>query len=97
VPLTSGGEFGKAYDLRVASYLIWSFNTPALSVIEGAKRLGLDIEPLGFDTERRADLISMPENLVMHVANTQDVSRRGDRFARLLLESSNDASRKMLR
>lgn len=90
------GEFGKAYDLRVTSYLIWSFNTPSLSVIEGAKRLGLDIEPLGFDTDRRQDLISNPENLVMHVANTQEVSKQGTRFSRLLLESSNDASNKLL-
>lgn len=91
------GEFGKAHDLRVTSYLIWSFNTPALSIIEGAKRLGLDIEPIGFDTDRRTDLISMPENLVMHVANTQEVSRRGNRFAQLMLKSSNDASLKILK
>jgi hypothetical protein len=91
------GEFGKAHDLQVTSYLIWSFNTPSLSIIEGAKRLGLDIQPLGFDTDRRADLISVPENLVMHVANTQEVSRRGNQFARILLESSNNASLKVFK
>lgn len=89
-------EFGKAYDLRVASYLIWSFTTPAPGVVEGARGLGLDIEVLGFDTARRADLIAMPENLVAHVANTLEVSRREKRFAHALIESGQDLSRKML-
>ena len=91
------GEFGKAHDLRVTSYLIWSFYTPTPSIIAGAKRLGLDIEPLGFDTDRRQDLITNPENLVMHVANTLEVSRRGNHFARLLLESSSEASIKAIK
>lgn len=89
-------EFGKAYDLRVASYLIWSFMTPTQRVVEGARRLGLDLVSLGFDTPLRADLIAMPENLVAHVANTLEVSKREERFARVLLESGQDASHKML-
>jgi hypothetical protein len=89
-------EFGKAHDLRVASYLIWSFTTPSPRVVEGAKRLGLDVEVLGFDTTRRADLIARPEILVSHVANTLEVSRRGKRFAQALIESGQDASGKML-
>jgi len=89
-------EFGKAYDLRVTSYLIWSFTTPSPKIVEGAKRLGLDVEALGFDTARRADLIAMPEILVAHVANTLEVSRRGKRFAQTLIESGKDISNKML-
>jgi hypothetical protein len=58
--------------------------------------LGLDIEVLGFDTARRADLIAMPESLVAHVANTLEVSRREKRFAHALIESGQDVSRKML-
>jgi len=89
------GEFGKAHDLRVTSYLIWSFSTPSAKVIEGAKRLGIDVVPLGFDTERRDDLISNPENLVMHVANTQEVCKRENHFAQILLESSKEVSSKI--
>jgi len=90
------GEFGKAHDLRVTSYLIWSFYTPHARVIEGAKRMGLDIIPLGFDTSLRIALISNPENLVMHVANAQEVCRRENRFARVLLESSKETSSKII-
>ena len=50
-------EFGKAYDLKVTSYLIWSFFTPSERAIRGAKALGLDLEPLGFDTDMREELI----------------------------------------
>jgi hypothetical protein len=89
------GEFGKAHDLRVTSYLIWSFSTPPMKVIEGAKRLGIDVVPLGFDTERRGDLISNPENLVMHIAKTQEVCKRENRFAQTLLESSKEVSLKV--
>jgi hypothetical protein len=89
-------EYGKAYDLRISSYLIWSFTTPSPQVISGAKRLGIDIEVLGFDTERRSDFTAIPESLVAHVANTQEVSWRENRFAHKLIESSSDFSRKIL-
>lgn len=89
------GEFGKAHDLRVTSYLIWSLTTPSQRVVRGARRLGLDIESLGFDTKRRADLMSVPENLLMHVANTQELCRRTGRFARQLEESGRIAARKL--
>ena len=89
-------EFGKAHDLRVTSYVIWSFTTPSAHVVEGARRLGLDLEILGFDTARRPDLIAMPESLVAHVANTLEVSKREKRFAQALIKTGQDISRKML-
>lgn len=93
---TIRAEFGKAHDLRVGSYLIWSFYTPSPRVVEGARRLGLDVVPLGFDTEHRRDLVTQPEALVSHVANSLDESRRGQRFARVLLEAGREADRKLL-
>lgn len=89
------GEFGKAHDLRVTSYLIWSFNTPTKKVIDGARKLGLDIETFGFDDDRRTVFISKPENLLFHVANTQEVSKRNNRFAQVVLESSNEIKEKL--
>ena len=80
-------EFGKAYDLKVSSYFIWSFITPASRIIEGAKRLGLDVMALGFDTPQRMHLIARPENLVAHVANSLNMSKRERRFAQILKES----------
>jgi hypothetical protein len=88
-------EFGKAHDLRVVSYLIGSLTSPAPKVVEGARRLGLDLVALGFDTPWRADLIKRPENLVAHVANTLAVSKREERFARKLLESGIEATLKI--
>jgi hypothetical protein len=89
-------EFGKAHDLRVTSYLIWSFTTPSGSLVEGARRLGLDLVALGFDTPFRSKLIAEPEILVAHVANTVAVSRKEAHFGRMLLISSEDISKKML-
>ena len=88
-------EFGKAHDLRIGSYLIWSFYTPNKAVIEGAKSLGLDLVSLGFDTDRRGDLIGKPENLVAHVANTLEVSKRHAGFARAQLKAGEAISKKM--
>jgi hypothetical protein len=50
-------EFGKAHDLRVTSYVIWTFYSPPPRLKAGARGLGLDLEELGFDTARRQDLI----------------------------------------
>jgi hypothetical protein len=73
-------EFGKAYDLKVSSYLMWSFVTPSKKAINGAKKLGIDLETLGIDTDMRQALIDNPEVLVSHVANTVEQSRRGARL-----------------
>jgi hypothetical protein len=89
-------EFGKAHDLRVESYFIWSFTTPKHRVIEGAKRLGLDLVALGFDTPWRKDFIEKPAILVAHVANALAVSKREKRFAVTLLKSGEDIKSKML-
>lgn len=89
-------EFGKAYDLRVATYLIWSFYSPSSGLVGGAKRLGIDLEALGFDTDYRADLIEKPEVLISHVANAQEQARKAHRFERTLQETSEQVRRKLL-
>lgn len=88
-------EFGKAYDLKVTSYLIWSLTSPSPRAVAGARRLGLDLVALGFDTPQRPDLISKPEHLVAHVANTLEVSKREARFAHALLESGQQTALKI--
>ena len=88
-------EFGKAHDLKVTSYLIWSFYTPAPKVVTGARRLGLDLVALGFDTEQRSALIENSENLVSHVANTVEWSKHENHFAAALLKSGQEVTRKM--
>ena len=89
-------EFGKGYDLKVTSYLIWSFITPNKRAIEGAKRLGLDLEALGFDTDMRGQLIKSPEVLVSHVANTIEASKREKRFTQVLRSTADKVDRKIL-
>ncbi|MBA3017463.1 MAG: hypothetical protein KJ550_09610 [Proteobacteria bacterium] len=73
-------EFGKAYDLKVSSYLMWSFVTPSKGAIDGAKKLGIDLEPLWVDDDMREALIDNPDVLVSHVANTVEQSRKGARL-----------------
>jgi len=93
---TVRSEFGKAHDLRVATYLIWSFYSPTHRVVEGARGLGIDLEVLGFDTNRRADLLGSPEALISRVAYAQEQARREQRFAISLEEASQEARRKLL-
>jgi hypothetical protein len=73
---TVRSEFGKAHELRVATYLIWSFYSPTPRVVAGARGLGIDLEALGFDTNRRADLVQSPEALISRVAYAQEQARR---------------------
>jgi hypothetical protein len=89
-------EFGKAFDLKVESYLIWSFSTPPAYLIEGAKRLGLELAALGFDTARREELISNPENLLSHVANTLNFSRQERLFAKTIIITGQEMGLKLL-
>ena len=93
---TIRSEFGKAHDLRVATYFIWSFYTPSAKVVEGARGLGIDLEALGFDSEWRPDLLAKPEALISHVAHAQEQARRVQRFAGVLEHAARQARRKLL-
>ena len=88
-------EFGKAHDLRVATYLIWSFYSPATRIVAGARGLGIDLEALGFDSERRADLLKNPDILISHVAHTQEQMQRAQHFALALEEAGQQAKLKL--
>ena len=88
-------EFGKAHDLRVTAYLIWSYFSPPLDVVHGARQLGIDLEPLGFDTDRRSDLVSDPEALIARVAYQQEETGRSQRFARALAQAGSEAVAKL--
>ena len=92
---TIRSEFGKANDLRVATYLIWSFDSPTPKVVAGARRLGIDLEALGFDSERRDDLLKSPVALISHVAISLEHSRRTQRFAHALEAAGQEATRKL--
>jgi len=58
--------------------------------------LGIDLEALGFDTDRRAGLVGSPEVLIPRVAYAQEQARREQRFAVALVEVSQEAQRKLL-
>lgn len=88
-------EFGKAHDLRVTSYIIWTFYSPPPRVKAGARGLGLDLEELGFDTARRQDLITQPQALLSHVAHTLEQARRANRFVTALEDASQEAGLKL--
>ncbi|MGD1029261.1 hypothetical protein [Candidatus Binatus soli] len=89
------GEFGKAHDLRVTSYFIWAFYAPSAHVKAGARRLGLNLEELGFDSPRRKDLITQPHALLSHVAHTLEQARQSHRFATALEDADQEARRKL--
>jgi hypothetical protein len=88
-------EFGKAHDLRVATYFIWSFYKLAPRVKAGARGLGLDIEEIGFDTPSWKDLVNRPMALLSHVSNTLEQARVSRTFARALEDASRGTQLKL--
>ena len=89
------GEFAKGFDLRVRSYFIWSFFSPSERLILGARKLGIDLTAIGFDTPARANLL-IPENLLLFVSEKIEASRTTGRFALLLEATADEVSRKLL-
>ena len=74
-------EFGKAHDLRVLSYLIWTWRTPKNYVIQGAKKLGIDLIPVGFDSILRKEFIEQPHSFFIHVSGEIKRSKSENSFA----------------
>jgi hypothetical protein len=93
---TVRSESGKAHDLRVSTYLIWSFYSPSPKVVAGAKSLGIDIEALGFDTDQRERLLREPEVLISRVAYSQEAARKAQRFAVALVKAGEQARQKLV-
>ncbi len=94
---TLRSEFGKAHDLRVVTYFIWSFYTPPKRIVDGARGLGIDLHALGLDSEWREEFLRDPELLVAHVANAQSEARSAARFAKALEAAGRDAGGKAVR
>lgn len=94
---TIRAEFGKAHDLRVATYFIWTFYSPSARLVAGARGLGLDLVALGFDTTRRRDLVTNTQALLSHVSNALLEARRAGRFAQALQAAGTEAGFKLSR
>ena len=88
-------EFAKGFDLRVRSYFIWSFFSPSERLILGARKLGVDLTAIGFDTPARENLL-IPENLLLFVSEQIEASRTTGHFALLLETTAAEVSRKLL-
>jgi hypothetical protein len=83
--VTVRSEFAKSYDLRVESYLIWSYYDVAPYVAEGATKLGLEIKLVGLAQEDRASFLD-PEVLVRNVDESITAARERRQFAARLEE-----------
>lgn len=92
---TIRAEFGKAHDLRVLSYTLWSLSAPAPRYVDGAKRLGLNLETLAFDTKAK-EWQDDARSLVNYVAGRLEDVRREERFAQLAIGSGEEISSKLL-
>ena len=89
-------EFGKGYDLRVRSYFIWTYYTPRPAIAAGAVGLRIDLQGLGFDTDRQQDLIEQPAALLSKVAHALEESRKAERFAAGVERASEEIRQKRL-
>ena len=88
-------EFGKAHDLRVLSYLIWTWRTPKDHVIQGAKKLGIDLVPVGFDSHLSKDFIVQPHSFFVHISGEIARSRSENSFAITLRKTDEELKDKL--
>lgn len=89
-------EFGKAFDLKINTYFIWTFYKPSQRLVNGAKELGIDLVELGLDSPRRRDLVTQPDALLSHAVNSLDLSRTQGAFGVKLLQAGRQAETKFL-
>jgi hypothetical protein len=91
-------EFAKGYDLKIKSYCIWSYQQPTKAQIDGARVLGIDLEPLGFDApedvrQKRLD----PRGLIAQFSNVLTERRDFSRFEIMLTQSASESNDKRWR
>ncbi|MGD9932563.1 MAG: hypothetical protein AB7T37_02505 [Dehalococcoidia bacterium] len=85
---TLRAEFGKARDLEVRAYLIWSYAEPKPREVEAARSLGLDL--------RQIDLtLTDPHQLLFAVGEAIEQSEARSSFAIRLAQSAQNAMSKL--
>jgi hypothetical protein len=89
-------EFAKSYDLKVESYLIWSYFDVADSVVKGAERFGLQIKPIGLGNKKR-DQFLVPQFLARHISEGIREARDRRHFAATLARAAIEAQEKAAR
>lgn len=91
-------EFAKGYDLKVTSYTILSYHRPTKEQMEGAKLLGIELEPLEFDAQaaiRRERL--RPNELISRLSAVLMQHRDRGLFGLMLRQTAGMAEDKQLR
>ena len=94
--VTVRSEFAKSYDLKVESYLIWSYFDVAPRVIAGAERFGLEIKPIGLGGKDRGYFLD-PQFLVRHISEGIREARDRSLFLATLAQASIEAQEKAAR
>ena len=89
------GEFGKAYDMRATSYLLWSYYRVADRIIAGAKQLGLTLEVLDLSAICSTVFQNEPEQLLRFVAQKVESARIESAMGKLLVTSGQQVIEKM--
>ncbi len=92
---TIRAEFGKAHDLRINSYTIISYYNPDQKIVDGAKRLGIDVVPFRLRTKGRDVYLKNPAQLVEGLSEDLQKSREEKNFLRLLDSAADEARRKL--
>ena len=88
-------EYGKARDLGVFSYLIWNWKPIKPSVVQSAKKLGLDLISIGKDSESRQAFLREPLNLLNYVQDGIAQSRKNSNFAVVMTRTGRETAKKM--
>jgi hypothetical protein len=89
-------EFAKAYDLKVESYLIWSYFEVSQAVLDGTDRLGIQVKTIGLGKKERGPFLD-PLVLSRHIAEGVREARERSRFATTLAQAASEAQDKAIR
>lgn len=93
---TIRAEFAKSYDLRVESYMMWSYYGVAKKVIEGARLLGINLSVIGLET-KAGEARRNPETLRRHVADELERAETEQLFARNIRQAADEELEKLNR
>lgn len=89
-------EFGKAFDLGVTSYSIISYHSVKYSIIEKARKLGIELNVFALSSENRDKYVQDIMDLTVHIKNQLKENIANRSFHAKLQESINLTNKKMI-
>ncbi len=89
-------EFGKAFDMKVRSYIILSYHETPQRLKDAAGKLGMELKDFGLSTSMRQTYLAGMRDMGHDLADVLESARHVERFVRTLEQSAIIADSKKL-